>query len=127
MSTVIPAPMNSARRSTGISSDSVNEHAPSVADRETALRGLPNHDPWGSYIIFSICFSRERHMMSNTWQKSSYSNAEGANNCLELATGIDGLRHLRESDAPETVLTTSATRLRAFLLGAKAGEFDHLT
>ncbi|MBD0675248.1 DUF397 domain-containing protein [Streptomyces sp. CBMA156] len=66
--------------------------------------------------------------MSNTfWQKSSYSNAEGANNCLELATGTDDLRHLRESAAPETIITTSATKLRAFLLGAKAGEFDHLT
>ncbi|WP_317620413.1 DUF397 domain-containing protein [Streptomyces sp. CBMA156] len=67
-------------------------------------------------------------MMSNTfWQKASYSDAEGADNCLELARGNGALRHLRESDDPSVTITTSATRLRAFLLGAKAGEFDHLT
>ncbi|WP_316526679.1 DUF397 domain-containing protein [Kitasatospora brasiliensis] len=61
-----------------------------------------------------------------SWQKSSYSNAEGANNCLELAAGVSDLCHLRESDAPETIITTTATKLRTFVLSAKAGEFDHL-
>ncbi|MFF2547148.1 DUF397 domain-containing protein [Kitasatospora sp. NPDC058063] len=66
-------------------------------------------------------------MMSHTfWQKSSYSNAEGGNNCLELAAGTDGLCHLRESDAPDIIVTMSTAQLRAFLLGAQAGEFDHL-
>ncbi|MQS13667.1 DUF397 domain-containing protein [Streptomyces kaniharaensis] len=65
--------------------------------------------------------------MSNfSWQKSSYSNAEGANNCLELAAGTDDLRHLRESDDPDVIVTTTTAKLRAFILGAKAGEFDHL-
>ncbi|MEU1289291.1 DUF397 domain-containing protein [Kitasatospora sp. NPDC005856] len=67
-------------------------------------------------------------MMSHTsWQKSSYSNAEGGNNCLELAAGPDDLCHLRESDAPDVIVTTSTAKLDAFLQGAKAGDFDHLT
>ncbi|WBP87367.1 DUF397 domain-containing protein [Kitasatospora cathayae] len=61
------------------------------------------------------------------WQKSSYSDAEGADNCLELAQGERDLRYVRESDDPSVIVTTSPPTLRAFLLGAKAGEFDHLT
>ncbi|RGD61027.1 DUF397 domain-containing protein [Kitasatospora xanthocidica] len=60
------------------------------------------------------------------WQKASYSDAEGADNCLELAQGNGDLCHVRESDDPSIILTTTTTKLRAFLLGAKAGEFDHL-
>ncbi|MEU8923682.1 DUF397 domain-containing protein [Kitasatospora sp. NPDC048545] len=60
------------------------------------------------------------------WQKSSYSDAEGADNCLELAQGDGDLRHVRESDDPSVIVTTSTAKLRAFILGAKAGEFDHL-
>ncbi|MFI9331648.1 DUF397 domain-containing protein [Kitasatospora sp. NPDC052868] len=59
------------------------------------------------------------------WQKSSFSDAEGGSTCIELAVGGD-LRHLRESDDPDVVVVTDAARLRAFLLAAKAGEFDHL-
>ncbi|MFF2748753.1 DUF397 domain-containing protein [Kitasatospora sp. NPDC058048] len=60
------------------------------------------------------------------WQKSSYSDAEGADNCLELAQGNGDHRHVRESDNPSVVLTTTAAKLRTFILGARAGEFDHL-
>ncbi|MFJ2776464.1 DUF397 domain-containing protein [Kitasatospora sp. NPDC087315] len=65
-------------------------------------------------------------MQQLTWQKSSFSNAEGGSTCLELAPGTGDLRHLRESDDPDVVITTSTAKLRAFVLGAKAGEFDHL-
>ncbi|MFF2043316.1 DUF397 domain-containing protein [Kitasatospora sp. NPDC058170] len=65
-------------------------------------------------------------MQQLNWQKSSYSDAEGADNCLELASGVGDLRHLRESDDPGVVVTTDAAKLRAFLLAAKAGKFDHL-
>ncbi|MEU1419414.1 DUF397 domain-containing protein [Kitasatospora sp. NPDC005751] len=61
-----------------------------------------------------------------SWQKSSYSEGEGSNNCLELAPGAGDLCHLRESDDPDVVVTTDVARLRAFILGVKAGEFDHL-
>ncbi|MER7581695.1 DUF397 domain-containing protein [Kitasatospora sp. NPDC097691] len=60
------------------------------------------------------------------WQKSSFSDADGGTTCVELASGGKDVRHLRESDDPSLVITTSAAKLRAFLLGAKAGEFDHL-
>jgi hypothetical protein len=57
------------------------------------------------------------------WQKSSFS--QGTGECVELATTADSIL-IRESDAPETVVTTSRDKLRAFVLGVKAGEFDHL-
>ncbi|MFJ5121506.1 DUF397 domain-containing protein, partial [Kitasatospora sp. NPDC088548] len=65
-------------------------------------------------------------MSQLSWQKSSYSEGEGSSNCLELATGAGDARHLRESDDPDTVITTNTAKLHAFILGAKAGEFDHL-
>ncbi|MFE6871260.1 DUF397 domain-containing protein [Kitasatospora sp. NPDC057692] len=58
------------------------------------------------------------------WQKSSYSSQ--AANCIYLAAAPDGAIKLRESDEPDTVLTTTPDKLRALLLGVKAGEFDHL-
>lgn len=61
-----------------------------------------------------------------TWQKASFSgNGEGSD-CIEIAT-VEGTIRLRESDSPENVITTSPAKLRAFILGVKAGEFDHFT
>ncbi|MFB7126598.1 DUF397 domain-containing protein [Kitasatospora sp. NPDC056273] len=60
------------------------------------------------------------------WQKSSFSGSNEGGNCVQLAVGADELRYLRESDDPSTIITTSTTKLRLFLLSAKAGEFDHL-
>ncbi|MFE5667052.1 DUF397 domain-containing protein [Streptomyces niveus] len=59
------------------------------------------------------------------WQKSSYSGPDDNQNCVELAHA-EGQILLRESDVPDTIVTTSPEKLRAFLLGVKAGEFDHL-
>ncbi|MEV7287725.1 DUF397 domain-containing protein [Streptomyces sp. NPDC093252] len=62
--------------------------------------------------------------MNIQWQKSSFStDAEG--NCLELATH-GGEILLRESEDPESIVTTTPAKLAAFLAGVKAGEFDHL-
>ncbi|SCD70124.1 protein of unknown function [Streptomyces sp. DvalAA-43] len=59
------------------------------------------------------------------WRKSSKSsNAEG-NNCLELAE-YGGEILMRESDNPGVVIRTTRAKLRAFLGGAKEGEFDDL-
>ncbi|MCX5525376.1 DUF397 domain-containing protein [Streptomyces bobili] len=44
------------------------------------------------------------------WQKSSYSGPDDGNDCLELASTPTTL-HLRESDAPATILTTTPTPL----------------
>ncbi|MFD6336503.1 MULTISPECIES: DUF397 domain-containing protein [unclassified Streptomyces] len=59
------------------------------------------------------------------WQKSSFSGGDNNPNCVELAS-VDGQIVMRESDVPDAVVTTSPEKLRAFLLGVKAGEFDHL-
>lgn len=60
-----------------------------------------------------------------TWQKSSYSGADNNQSCIELAS-VGGLIRMRESDDPDVIVTTSVEKLRAFVLGVKAGEFDHL-
>ncbi|MGW5868003.1 DUF397 domain-containing protein [Streptomyces sp. NPDC055239] len=49
------------------------------------------------------------------WQKSSYSSE--ASNCVELATAPDSTLHLRESDAPDAIITLRAAALSS-LLGA---------
>ncbi|SER60061.1 protein of unknown function [Streptomyces sp. yr375] len=52
-----------------------------------------------------------------TWQKSTYS-AEAAN-CVHIAASSSGTLHLRESDDPDAVLTTTPARLRALINGLK--------
>jgi hypothetical protein len=54
------------------------------------------------------------------WRKSSFSNNDGNFACLELATTPHALL-LRESDEPETVLTTRPARVAALLFAIKAG------
>ncbi|WP_316526680.1 DUF397 domain-containing protein [Kitasatospora brasiliensis] len=61
------------------------------------------------------------------WRKSSFSGFNEGGNCVELAATADGHRYLRESDDPSVVITTTTASLHALLLGAKAGDFDHLT
>ncbi|MEV6475994.1 DUF397 domain-containing protein [Streptomyces sp. NPDC051657] len=64
-------------------------------------------------------------MLEIQWRKSSKSsNAEGSD-CLELAE-FGGEILLRESDNPDVVVRTTRAKLRAFLGGAKEGEFDDL-
>ncbi|MFD7984454.1 DUF397 domain-containing protein [Kitasatospora indigofera] len=60
-----------------------------------------------------------------TWQKSSLSGNGDGTECIELAVQ-DGAVLLRESDDPGIIVTTTPAKLRAFILGVKAGEFDHL-
>ncbi|WKK26583.1 DUF397 domain-containing protein [Streptomyces olivoreticuli] len=59
------------------------------------------------------------------WQKSSYSGGDHNQECVELAA-IDKTILIRESDNPEQIIKTSRAKLYAFMLGVKAGEFDHL-
>ncbi|MEU7021564.1 DUF397 domain-containing protein [Streptomyces sp. NPDC046203] len=58
------------------------------------------------------------------WQRSSFSGGNGPN-CVEVGAH-DGQIVMRESDDPSIVVTTSREKLAAFILGVKAGEFDHL-
>ncbi|MDX3574853.1 DUF397 domain-containing protein [Streptomyces sp. ID05-47C] len=52
-----------------------------------------------------------------TWQKSTYS-AEAAN-CVYVATSPSGTIHLRESDQPDVILTTTAPSLHALICDIK--------
>jgi hypothetical protein len=53
-------------------------------------------------------------MTELTWQKSSFSEGGGVN-CLYVAATPTGPIHLRESDHPETTLTTTPTALAALI------------
>ncbi|MFD9717815.1 DUF397 domain-containing protein [Streptomyces sp. NPDC059076] len=57
------------------------------------------------------------------WQKSTFSGAEGED-CVEVGSRR-GTIYIRESDTPNTVITTDQDKLAAFIQGIKAGEFDH--
>lgn len=48
--------------------------------------------------------------MTTHWQKSTYSG--DASNCVNVAASAPDTIHLRESDAPEVILTTTTDRLR---------------
>ncbi|MFE2496863.1 DUF397 domain-containing protein [Streptomyces scopuliridis] len=63
--------------------------------------------------------------MDIQWRKSSKSSGAEGNNCLELAEH-DGEILMRESDNPDVIIRTTPAKLRAFLDGAKQGEFDNL-
>ncbi|MFH8802328.1 DUF397 domain-containing protein [Streptomyces sp. NPDC017936] len=54
------------------------------------------------------------------WQKSSFSGEGDGNDCLELASTPTTL-HLRESDAPATVITTAPTPLAHLLDAVRRG------
>lgn len=59
--------------------------------------------------------------MELRWRKSSFSADTGA--CIEVAEKGDFV-FLRESDEPDVIVRTTRRKLRAFVEGAKAGEFD---
>ncbi|MEV6674013.1 DUF397 domain-containing protein [Streptomyces sp. NPDC051162] len=61
-------------------------------------------------------------MTGRDWQKSSFSGEGDA--CIHLAAARADTVYLYESDAPETVLTTTSGRLRHFIAGIKAGSFN---
>jgi hypothetical protein len=59
------------------------------------------------------------------WHKSRYSNPDGS--CLEVAelpNGSIAIRNSRYPNGPALIYTQA--EMKAFLLGAKEGEFDYL-
>jgi hypothetical protein len=66
-------------------------------------------------------------MERNTWVKSSFSNGSGGNNCVEvLQTNSDEMTIFVRNSKDRLRDSAMFTRdeWRAFLAGAKAGEFD---
>ncbi|MEU5809772.1 DUF397 domain-containing protein [Streptomyces sp. NPDC047718] len=61
--------------------------------------------------------------MEIKWRKSSKSADTG--DCLEVAVK-GGEVLIRESDDPSVIIRTTRAKLRAFIDGAAAGEFDDL-
>ncbi|MEW2523553.1 DUF397 domain-containing protein [Streptomyces sp. NPDC047071] len=53
------------------------------------------------------------------WQKSTYS--ENASSCVYVAAGPDGTVLLRESDDPQTILTTHPAQLGTLITALKTG------
>ncbi|WP_316526794.1 DUF397 domain-containing protein [Kitasatospora brasiliensis] len=56
------------------------------------------------------------------WQKSSTSSDKDV--WIEIASEGDSV-YIRQSDDPSLIVTTTRVKFRAWVLGAKAGEFDH--
>lgn len=44
---------------------------------------------------------------------------------LEATVGDDGMIYIRETERPEVVAVTTPAKWEAFVMGVKAGEFDH--
>lgn len=64
-------------------------------------------------------------MSTRDWRKSSYSS-EG-NACLYVSSPDHATIRLRESDEPDTILTTTPSALRALIRCAKAGRLDQIS
>lgn len=61
--------------------------------------------------------------MDREWTKSSTSNSQG--NCIEIAEGDNpGELLIRESDSPIVHVRTTRENFRAFVEGARLGDFD---
>ncbi|WP_411144224.1 DUF397 domain-containing protein [Streptomyces sp. x-80] len=56
------------------------------------------------------------------WQTSSYCGEGEA--CVNVAVSAPDVIKLRESDAPDVILTTTLANLRTFIRAAKAGRYD---
>jgi hypothetical protein len=55
------------------------------------------------------------------WQKSTFSDGGEGNTCVEIASSPGTLR-LRESEAPDTELTTVAAPMAHLIRGLKSGQ-----
>jgi uncharacterized protein DUF397 len=45
--------------------------------------------------------------------------------CFEVAAGEGELIHIRQTDEPEKIVTTTQAKWHAFVLGVQNNEFDH--
>ncbi|NGO73318.1 DUF397 domain-containing protein [Streptomyces boncukensis] len=67
--------------------------------------------------------------MSGAWDRLTWVRAtddpDPEAECIEIAEGEGDLVHLRQSDDPENVVTTTQAKWHAFVLGVRNNEFDH--
>ena len=67
----------------------------------------------------------ERTLSTSPWRKSSRSNGNGGNNCVEVAL-LDTAVAVRDSKDPEgPALVFTPDAWATFMAGAKGGEFDY--
>ncbi|WP_405599476.1 DUF397 domain-containing protein [Streptomyces sp. NBC_01410] len=59
------------------------------------------------------------------WTRAAPEGAKGPGPWIEVAFGPGDLVHLRETSDPGNVVTTTRKKWDAFVLGVRAGEFDH--
>ncbi|MEV6198020.1 DUF397 domain-containing protein [Streptomyces sp. NPDC051920] len=59
------------------------------------------------------------------WTRAAPEDATGPGPWIEVAFGADDLVHIRETGTPDNVVTTTRRKWDAFVLGVRAGEFDH--
>ncbi|MFD9864017.1 DUF397 domain-containing protein [Streptomyces alboflavus] len=59
------------------------------------------------------------------WVRAAPEEEDGPGPWIELAFGADDTVYLRTTDAPDNVVTTTRKKWDAFVLGVRAGEFDH--
>ncbi|MEU5022898.1 DUF397 domain-containing protein [Streptomyces milbemycinicus] len=63
-------------------------------------------------------------MSTDNWRKSSYS--PNAANCVYVSAGDNHTVRLRESDAPDAILTAKPATFGAFIRAVKADAFGRL-
>jgi hypothetical protein len=64
------------------------------------------------------------NLASAEWRKSTYSGSNGGN-CVEVAANLPGVIAIRDSKDPHgSTLVCTRQDWRAFISGAKAGQFD---
>jgi predicted secreted Zn-dependent protease len=56
------------------------------------------------------------------WIRTSDDSDE---DCIEVAAGEGDLIHIRHTDDPDNIVTTTAAKWEAFVLGVRNDEFDH--
>ncbi|MDH2392742.1 DUF397 domain-containing protein [Streptomyces sp. HNM0663] len=59
------------------------------------------------------------------WIRAAPEGATGPGPWIEVAYGEDDAVYLRETNDPDTVVTTTRRKWDAFTRGVRAGEFDH--
>jgi hypothetical protein len=73
---------------------------------------------------FVTVTEKERALSEPDWQKAAPDDWEGP--YIDVAIDEEaGIVRLRESRNPDVVVTTTLAKWDAFVLGVKAGEFDH--